>query len=317
MQKMFWPAEIALVQKGISRQGLTMALLVTGEALLSAVKDETFLKGGSEKCAEGVKYDLRMGSQLLRAGKNPVNMRALPENELSELSLGLGEMAFVLTEETLDLPRDMVAVLSPKRKLSHEGILVLGGFLIDPLYCGNLLVGLYNFSSTRWPLRPGRKLIAVAFYSLVENELAEFPKPEAIVEFPDELVRVMRNYSPATVGGLQDLINQTQKDLIALRQEFREQEDWKKTFCESLDRHDAQIVQLLSGIKDLSKSLADERINRLTREAVVNAELGQMATRSNRRFTWWVTVITAIIAAVIGALLWPTLQHIFSKGRTH
>ena len=56
-----------------------------------------------------------------------------------------GEVVFVLTEERLDLPRNMIAVLSQKRKLFNQGIQVLGGFCIDPLYRGKLLVGLYNF----------------------------------------------------------------------------------------------------------------------------------------------------------------------------
>jgi dUTPase len=71
--------------------------------------------------------------------------------------------------------------------------------LIDPLYRGNLLVGLYNFSSTRRPLQAGKKLVAVVFYRLLPTETAEFVRPEEIDDFPDALVRVMRNYTPATV----------------------------------------------------------------------------------------------------------------------
>lgn len=305
-------AEVPLQRSG-GQKGLYMAVLITGEQLRSAVLEKTFLKHGDTHCAEGVKYDLRMGAQLLRAGKSPVNMRDLPESERSELALDPGEMAFVLTEETLDLPNDMVAVLSPKRKLSHEGILVLGGFLIDPLYRGNLLVGLYNFSSTRWPLRSGRKLIAVAFYRLVEGELAEFTKPEAIVEFPDELVRVMRNYKPASVGGLQELIGAVQREIGDLREEFRSQEDWKRTFRESLDRHDRQITELLDGIRDLKRTVEGERVNRLATESHLTAEVTQITRRGDRRSAWWIALAAAAAGAALAESL-PYLWKLFFRG---
>ncbi|MCE5306079.1 MAG: hypothetical protein LLG20_00395 [Acidobacteriales bacterium] len=305
------PAGLLIDQRGAIR-GLRMAILITGDKLLSAVNEQTFIKNGEPRCAEGVKYDLRMGSQLLKAGNNPVNTRELPENERAQLCLDPGEMAFVLTEETLDLPEDMIAVLSPKRTLSHDGILVLGGFLIDPLYRGNLLVGLYNFSSTRWPLRPDKKLIAVVFYKLAENEFAHFTKPDAITEFPDPLVRVMRNYTPTTLGGLRELIQKTQKDVATLREEFRSQEDWKRIFRESLDRHDAQIIQLLSGIEKLSKNLEDERINRLARDAQVTAELGQVNKRGDRRHNFWLVVLGVVLAWLV-ATIWPHISKLIES----
>jgi deoxycytidine triphosphate deaminase len=291
-----------------SGRGKSMAVLVAGAELQRAVTSSSFIKGGDLRCAEGVKYDLRMGNHLLRAGKNPVNIRDLPEGERSELSLDPGEMAFVLTEETLDLPSNMVAVLSPKRKLSHEGILVLGGFLIDPLYQGGLLVGLYNFSSTKWPLRAGRKLIAVAFYKLVDDELGEFQKPEAIVEFPDELIRVMRNYRPTSLAGVQELIGKVQRDVEILREEFRTQEDWKRTFRESLDRHDHQITELLGGIHDLKKAVEDERVNRLAKETQLDVTLSQISRRGDRSYALWIAIAAAIIGAVFG-LVWPSVHE--------
>jgi deoxycytidine triphosphate deaminase len=92
-----------------------MPTVISGDELAKAVADETFIRHGDLRCAEGIKYDLRLGPQLLRAGRNPMKIGELPETGRSQLCLDPGEMAFVLTAETLDLPADMIAMLSPKR----------------------------------------------------------------------------------------------------------------------------------------------------------------------------------------------------------
>ena len=152
-------------------RGLRNGKSYTGEKLRKAVEEATFIKGGDPACAEGIKYDFRMSSRVLKwkYGRS-IDINKLPEAEKAEMVIEPGEVVFVLTEETLELPIDIMAQLVPKRKLSHEGVLVLGGFCIDPLYSGKLLVGLYNFASSRFVLEPERKLIAAVFYQLEETE---------------------------------------------------------------------------------------------------------------------------------------------------
>jgi hypothetical protein len=44
-----------------------MARAITGEELVNAVKQQTFIREGDIKSAEGIKYDFRMGSRVLKA----------------------------------------------------------------------------------------------------------------------------------------------------------------------------------------------------------------------------------------------------------
>lgn len=66
--------------------------------------------------------------------------KILMKKNVDEFVIKPGETAFVTTEETLELPGDVFCQLSTKRKLSHEGILVLGGFYVDPNYKGKLFL---------------------------------------------------------------------------------------------------------------------------------------------------------------------------------
>jgi deoxycytidine triphosphate deaminase len=287
-----------------------MAKLITGNRLLDAVKAQTFIENGLGTCAEGAKYDFRMGTQLLKTKFGPCDTSKLTEAERNQLYLEPGEVAFVLTEEALNLPENMMAVLSPKRKLSHDGILVMGGFFIDPCYRGNLLVGLYNFSTTKWPLRPGKKLIAVVFYELDGEELSTFPKPEPILDFPDDLVRMMQSYQPVMLQSLQELISSAQKDIADLRKEFRDQEDWKRTFRESLEKHDRQIDKLLAGLEEIGKRLDQEMSARQEGQQAFDHQLinlggqvGELAKKGERRRTFWIATAAALLAGIVCAAL--------------
>ncbi len=226
-----------------------MPRMITGSDLSTAVEKSTFIQGGDVKCAEGVKYDFRLSNRILKATfGRPVDASQLSETERSNLFVEPGEMVFVLSAERLTLPETMTAELSPKRKLSHAGILAMGGFCIDPLYRGFLLIGLYNFSSTRFPLIPGKKLIAATFYELSEGELGQFQTPDELDDFPDELIQVMSRYQPLAIQSVQDAVQKLTEELRGLKADFQSRTDWYQRFERSLDRHDEQISELLRGL---------------------------------------------------------------------
>ena len=227
-----------------------MANIISGEKLTEAVKTQTFIKGGDIKCAEGVKYDFRVSSKILKANyKRPIDVNKLTETEKSELFIDPGEMVFILTEERLDLPDNMLAELSPKRKLSHAGILAIGGFCIDPLYQGRLLIGLFNLSSTPFPIIPGKKVIAATFFILEEQERCDFARPEiALEDFPDELVQVMQKYRPIAMTSVLDNIQKIQTQVDAIRRDIDSQNQWYKRFETILDKHNNQIGSLIQGL---------------------------------------------------------------------
>jgi deoxycytidine triphosphate deaminase len=130
-----------------------MPKLVTEAKLKAAIETGTFLTGGDPKAVEGIKYDFHSGNRILKAcyGR-PVNVDELTPAERNNLFIAPGEVVFVLTKERLNLPGNVMATLSPKRKLSHGGIVILGGFAIDPLYKGVLWFGMCNISSTPYPI---------------------------------------------------------------------------------------------------------------------------------------------------------------------
>jgi len=227
-------------------EGLKMATMVTGAELRKAVEKGEFIKDGDPDSVEGVKYDFHLSAHILKAKfKRPVDFGQLSEAEKRDLEVEPGEIVFVLTQEKLSLPLDIVAQLSPKRKLSHAGILTLGGFCIDPGYEGRLLLGLCNFSSTPFPILPGKKVIAATFFRLQASEAVGLIKPvESVTDFPDELVQVMQRYKPVAVEPLAKEVEELRSTVDGLRRDIRSHEDWYSRFKESLEAHNQQIGEL-------------------------------------------------------------------------
>jgi dCTP deaminase len=287
-------------------KGLGMPTLVTGEKLRDAVEKQTFIEGGNANSVEGVKYDFHMGSQVLKAKYGqPVDIEKLPEVEKSALAVDPGEVVFVLTQEKLNLPNNMMAVLSSKRKLAHGGIIILGGLAIDPLYHNYLQVGLYNFSSTPFPLRVGKKLIAAMFYELEGSEIAEFDVPESTRAegFGDELIALIRNYRPIEIKGVYDELQDTKRQLQELRTSITDDKQWKDDFKSALDSHNSQLERIIDGLEKEIKARekGDE-------------DIGQKLDRIGSvwgTFQAGFNILWLVIAAAVGAGLTVLAEHLW------
>ncbi len=243
-----------------------MPTLLTNEDIRGAIENQSFIKNGRKGAIDGVKYDFHLGNKILKSEYNrPVNIDRLSEAEKSSLVVDPGEVVFVLTEERIELPNDVMAVLTPKRKLAHTGIMILGGLSVDPLYEGKLWIGLYNFSSTPFPIIPGRKLIAAMFYKLSEEEAANIDKPHSQGgdEFPDELVDLIKKYKPIEVRSIQNDLNKTIERLSVLEDKINKDSEWMDKFKSGLEAHNAQIDRILQTIEkeQQARESGDEKLS--------------------------------------------------------
>jgi hypothetical protein len=214
-----------------------------------------------------------------------------------------GEAVFVLTRERLDLPSNIIAVLTPKRKLAHDGIIIMGGLAVDPLYRGYLLIGLYNISSTSFPLRPGRKLIGAVFYELGEDEVvADMAAPPEIKDFPDDLVKLIRDYEPVGLKALQDEILETKRDLQSLKADLTTDKEWKDTFKLAIDRHTKAVEDHDRQIGDLIKKIDKESEARESGDNTIKSKIDSLSNVFFGAKLIWIA-FWAVVLLVIGALI--------------
>lgn len=286
-----------------------MSQLIVGDQLEQLLG--TVIINGSAENVEGIKYDFCLSDRFLKSKHQvPVEISSFGSPTESEnYSVDPGETVFVLSEEDLDLPFDIKAELSHKRRMSHEGIQVLGGFCIDPGYKGKLVFGIYNYSSRPFVLVRGRKLIAAQFYRLTGEEIADLPTPQSLTDFPDDVIQIAKGLKPISLVGIENRLGELQLELSKLREDFDRKEEWFEKFQESMGA-------LQDSVTDLKSSLSMEMELRKTGEQVLQEELSKrdeilskmQATMNwqsvvNSAGKWLLLAICAVVLAIILARL--------------
>jgi deoxycytidine triphosphate deaminase len=232
-------------------------ILSNGE-IKSLIREET-IRNGTEESVEGQKYDFRLGDYFLKAKfGRAVKISELDVEQRKDAVIEPGETIFVMTEEVLNLRQDMRLRLSPKRKMGHEGIIILGGLDVDPGYSGPLFVGMYNFSSQPFTLHQGKKLIAGIFEKLdksIEYKPASMPNDG----FPEELIDLIEKYQPISVQGIVESLNAMRKDLNDVRQKLDDDSKWRDDIRAAIDSLVAGLKEEVVARKSDIEAIREER----------------------------------------------------------
>lgn len=104
-----------------------MAKVISGKALLELIEEGQIIENGNVDNCDAIKYDFVLDSNFLKAQYGgPVDYSSLKPIEQKEATIAPGEVVFVLTKETINMPKNMFLQLSPKRGMTEFGIPTLG-----------------------------------------------------------------------------------------------------------------------------------------------------------------------------------------------
>lgn len=319
-----------------TREGnLLMSKVITEKEIKSWIKGSTNIIEGSLECAEGIKYDFRLGSKFLKAYFGRVMDYETDLKSAEDMRRAVvepGEVVFVLSRERLVLPRNVYAQLSPKRSLSQDGIELMGGLTIDPGYEGYLVFGLRNVAGTPYPLAPGTKIVGANFFELSEDEiLTENRKPVSIETFPDKLLTLIEKYKPVNpqnleaelielqkafresqgqlgedVRGLKSEISRIGNDLVkeslkreqenkALSDKFLPIEDQLRDINNKTIANDVKLEQIQENLSKIDKNTSEIYTNMIK----TSAEAGIKGKIGTAFITFVITVLAGVIVALI------------------
>ena len=273
------------------------------------------IKNAKKENCEGIKYDFTLSSSILKAKyKTPIDINDLTAIERAALFVDPGEVVFVLTTEILDLPNDIYIVLVPKRKLSHDGVMILGGLSVDPLYKGRLLIGIYNFSSSPFPLQQGKKLVGSHFFKLREDELDKTKKaPEASIEyFPDDLIRLMEKYVPVSNIGIMEKVNTIEIKLEEFRREFRERDNWFERFQKAIDNQKNQIDDIIKTLREEVQERKDEAHELENKIHITFEKSSELLNKYTYRVIWLAALIAAGLSVLIPGIYWVITHYVLT-----
>lgn len=319
-----------------TREGnLLMSKVITEKEIKNWIESGTNIQEGSLDCAEGIKYDFRLGSKFLKAYFGRVMDYETDLKSAEDIRRAVvepGEVVFVLSRERLVLPRNVYAQLSPKRSLSQDGIELMGGLTIDPGYEGYLVFGLRNVAGTPYPLAPGTKIVGANFFELSDDEmLTENRKPVSIESFPDKLLTLIEKYKPVNpqnleaelielqkafresqgqlgedVRGLKSEISQIGNDLVkeslkreqenkVLSDKFSPIEDQLREINNKTIANDVKLEQIQENLSKIDKNTSEIYTNMIK----TSAEAGVKGKIGTAFITFVITVLAGVIVAFV------------------
>lgn len=131
-------------------------------------KDDDILKQLSDNgAANPVAIDLRLGSEAFLSTKEiPIKLDK-EENEF--ITIKPGEFALLTTFEKLDLPKNIVALISMRFTFKREGLINVSGFHVDPGYKGRIIYSVYNAGPNPIMLKYKEKVFTIILSKIAQD----------------------------------------------------------------------------------------------------------------------------------------------------
>lgn len=153
----------------------------------------------------------------------------LQDNE--PFAIPAGQFAFLLTEESVTVPRDAMAFISMKARIKFRGLINVSGFHVDPGYTGRLIFSVFNAGPSTVHLQQGMPLFLI-WYADLDNSSGEHKKTPGQKSIPPELI----NNISGELNSFQSIRNKIDKESKALGERIR------------ILEHSQTRIQTLAGI---------------------------------------------------------------------
>jgi dCTP deaminase len=115
-------------------------------------------------------YELSLGSEYYTTASETGTKVQIPEGE--QIAIKPGQFAFLITKETVTIPRNVMAFISIKAGVKFRGLINVSGFHVDPGFKGKLKFAVYNAGSKDIVLDWEQRLFPMWFCQLTgDNEL--------------------------------------------------------------------------------------------------------------------------------------------------
>lgn len=143
----------------------------SGETL--AVELPNLIKPFDPNLVDCAAYTLRMGSEAyVSPSEAEQDLRNITIQKLDEngcFVIPAGQFAFLLTEETVNVPSNKLAFISMKSGMKLRGLVNVSGFHVDPGYSGKLVFAVFNAGPKVIHLRRGEPCFLI-WYANLDNQ---------------------------------------------------------------------------------------------------------------------------------------------------
>ncbi|MBD2204900.1 deoxycytidine triphosphate deaminase [Calothrix sp. FACHB-1219] len=122
---------------------------------------------------QSASYELCLGEE--------VYISALPDTPIKErkkiilgdketVPIPPGQFAFLITAETIQVPKNALAFISIKFKFKSSGLINVSGFHVDPGYNGKLIFAVYNAGPLNFHVARGERFFSIWYADLDQDD---------------------------------------------------------------------------------------------------------------------------------------------------
>ena len=146
----------------------------SGTTLRRRLLDEKLVVPYEKSQIDCASYRLSLGSQAFVTKDRPFDGTGVEpkiqslNDENAVIVINPGQFAFLLTEETVTVPADAIALISMRAGMKFRGLINVSGFHVDPGFSGKLIFGVYNAGPSEIYMCRGDAIFLIVYASLDE-----------------------------------------------------------------------------------------------------------------------------------------------------
>ncbi|MFH7321637.1 dCTP deaminase domain-containing protein, partial [Desulfurivibrio sp. D14AmB] len=134
----------------------------------------------SEKQLKSASYEVNVGNEYIRWTRNK-DGKVIKDHKCNleqhdKIPLVRNSITFIDVDATFLIPFYIALRFNLSITHVHRGLLLGTGPLIDPGFCGKIMIPIHNLTNNNYYLRPGSPLIAVEFTKLTPDDILEEDK---------------------------------------------------------------------------------------------------------------------------------------------
>lgn len=144
----------------LSNQEIINRSELSDPPLLSPIKHEN---------VRGASYDLTIGDEIYLSKVKKSSFLETTKLDLNQtFEIAAHEICFILTEENIQLPKNIAAKISLRMTHIYKGLVLTTQPPFDPGYNGKAIVMVHNLSSQSIHLKRGERIASIEFFELKE-----------------------------------------------------------------------------------------------------------------------------------------------------
>lgn len=186
--------------------------------ILECLKSGLLLEAWEEGCLMPATYEMRLGAfscwyaNGLRAVWHLGPQEDANRGIHASLSFKPNSLTFITTLEAFKMPCDVVARFNLLSKWVRKGLLLGTAPIVEPEFCGRLLIPIHNFSSNPVQIDFSERLIAVEFTKTLplNDSYISNPAPEGNIKSYVDSIGVVESSVSSALSKNQSLFNDIQ-----------------------------------------------------------------------------------------------------------